>query len=110
MFAAMLLDLNALGDAGERLDLCEQAIADNNFSSARDELDRADELLQAVREQWKASDAAQRPIIARLAKPLSERRAVLAARIPAKSVLSEGAAEPDPDGDDPGLADEQTGN
>jgi hypothetical protein len=96
----MLLDLNTLGEAAEHMDLCEQAIADGNFSTARDELEQADIGLDAVREQWKASTAAQRPIIARMAKPASDRRTALAARIPAKAVISEGAAEPDQDDDD----------
>ncbi len=97
----MEIDLNRLGTAGEHLDLAEQALAEEAYTTARSELDLADAELEAARAQWREADGPIRALLGTMGKTVAERRNALAARIPRVSALSEGAVEPDADGDGP---------
>jgi hypothetical protein len=97
----MQIDLNRLGSAGEHLDAAEQALAEDAYATAREALDRADVELEAARAQWREADGPARALLGRLGKSVGERRNALAARLPAITSLSEGAAEPDEDEDEP---------
>jgi hypothetical protein len=100
----MQIDLNRLGTAGEHLDAVEQALDEQAFSSARAALDLADLELEAAHQQWRESDGPARALLGTMGKTVGERRNALAARIPKPATLSEGAPEPDADGDEEDLA------
>jgi hypothetical protein len=93
----MQIDLNRLGTAGEHLDAAERAREEDAHATAREALDRADVELEAARAQWREADGPTRALLGRLGKTVGERRNALAARLPALSSVSEGAAEPDED-------------
>jgi hypothetical protein len=89
--------MKKLAPVSEHLSLGEQAADDQEWATARLELEHVDIGLGEVREAYRDAEAAQRPLIAKLAAPQSKRRDELAARIPALKVVSEGRAEEDPE-------------
>jgi hypothetical protein len=90
-----LLKLTA--DAGVEVSAAEEALADDMPQAARDALDRADDLLARLRERWPGMSASERAVIGNAAGAVRRRRDAVAARVPVRSVLSDVAAEVDPE-------------
>jgi hypothetical protein len=96
------IDLDTIGAAAAALAECEEALAEGANTVAREALDTADMHIAELREHYKALPAADRPLLAQLAKPLSARREQLAARVPALRALGEipeAEREPEDDGE-----------
>ncbi|MTD45011.1 hypothetical protein GKE82_12095 [Conexibacter sp. W3-3-2] len=97
--------LKLLAEAGLKIGEAEEALDEGVFTHARDLLDEAEAALAALRAAWPDMSAAERRIIGASAKPVADRAAAAAARIPRRRALSEGAPEVDPDEDvEPGAA------
>jgi len=92
-----LLKLSA--DAGVEVTAAETALEDEMPQAARDALDRADDLLAALRERWPAMSPAERTVIGNAAAAVRRRRDAVAARVPVRRVLSDAPAEVDPEQD-----------
>jgi hypothetical protein len=93
-----LLKLSA--DAGVEVSAAETALEDEMPQAARDALDRADDLLAQLRERWPEMSAAERAVIGNAASAIRRRRDAVAARVPVRRVLSDAAAEVDPEQDE----------
>lgn len=97
--------LKVLAEAGLRIGEAEEALDEGVFTQARELLDRAETALAELRAAWPQMSAAERKIIGASAKPVADRAAAAAARIPKRRALSEGTPEVDPDEDvEPGAA------
>lgn len=92
-----LLKLTA--DAGVEVSAAETALEDEEPQAARDALDRADDILSALRERWPGMSGAERAVIGDAAGAVRRRRDAVAARVPVRRVLSDAAAEVDPEQD-----------
>jgi hypothetical protein len=91
--------LKLAGDAGHEVSLAEQALEEEAHDAAREALDRAGELLAALRERWPQMSVAERAIVGPAAKAVRDRQDAAAARVPVRRVLSEAPAELDPEQD-----------
>jgi len=89
--------LKRLAEAGLHVTAAEEAIEETAHQTARDELDRAEEELDALRASWGDMSGAERAIVGPTAKALTQRIAAAARRIPKRTTLTEVAAEPDPE-------------
>ena len=89
--------LKLAADAGHEVTTAEEALREGAHDAARDALDRASDLLGALRERWPSMSGAERGIVGPAAKTVRERLDAAAARIPKRRTLSEGAAEVDPE-------------
>lgn len=89
--------LKLAGDAGHEVSQAEQAVEEQAWGAARDALDRADDLLALLRERWPQMTGAERELIGRSAGAVRRRLDACAARLPVRSVLSQGTPEPDDD-------------
>lgn len=97
--------LKLLAEAGLALGEAEDAIGESAFDAAREHVERAEEQLAALREAWPQMSPMERKIVGAAAKPVADRAATAARRIPRRSALSQGAPEIDPDEDvEPGAA------
>lgn len=97
--------LKLLAEAGLKIGEAEEALDEGVFTHARELLDDAETHLASLRSSWPDMSTAERRIIGASAKPVSDRAAAAARRIPKRSALSEGAPEVDPDEDvEPGAA------
>lgn len=97
--------LKLLAEAGLALTEAEEAIEEADFGTARDRVDAAEEHLARLREAWPGMSTAERRIVGAAAKPVADRAAAVARRIPKRVALSEGTPEIDPDEDvEPGAA------
>lgn len=92
-----LLKLTA--DAGHEVSTAEAAVEDDAHEAARDAIDRAADILADLRGRWPDMSSAERAIVGPAAKAVRERLDAVAARVPVRRTLSEGAAEVDPDQD-----------
>jgi len=92
-----LLKLSA--DAGVEVSAAETALEDDMPQAARDALDRADDLLAALRERWPAMTSAERAVIGNAAAAVRRRRDAVAARVPVRRVVSDAPVEVDPEQD-----------
>lgn len=92
-----LLKLTA--DAGVEVSEAETALEEEQPQAARDALDRADDILEALRERWPTMSAAERTVIGNAAGAIRRRRDAVAARVPVRRVLTDAAAEVDPEQD-----------
>lgn len=90
-----LLKLTA--DAGVEVTAAEAALEEDMPQAARDALDRADDLLAQLRERWPEMSAPERTVIGNAAGAVRRRRDAVAARVPVRRVLSDAAAEVDPE-------------
>lgn len=90
-----LLKLTA--DAGHAVSTAETALEDEAPDAARDAVDQAADILADLRGRWAAMSAAERAVVGPAARAVRERLDAVSARIPARSTLSEGAAEVDPE-------------
>lgn len=90
-----LLKLTA--DAGVEVSAAETALEDDDPQGARDALERADALLQALRERWPDMSAAERGLVGRAAGAIRERRDAAQKRVPVRRALSEAKPEVDPE-------------
>jgi hypothetical protein len=90
-----LLKLTA--DAGVEVTAAETALKDDMPQAARDALDRADDLLAALRERWPEMSAPERTVIGNAAGAVRQRRDAVAARVPARRVVTDAAPEVDPE-------------
>jgi hypothetical protein len=93
-----LLKLTA--DAGVEVSAAETALEDEMPQAARDALDRADDVLTQLREQWPSMSAAERRVIGDMARTVRGRRDAVAARLPVRRVVSDAVAEVDPEQDE----------
>jgi len=89
--------LKLAADAGVEVSAAEVAIDAGDFGEAREALDRAEDALAALREQWPAMSAAERSVIGDAAVAVRTRRDLLAARLPAVGTVTDGVAELDPE-------------
>lgn len=89
--------LKLAANAGVEVSAAEDALEEGAHATARDALDRAEDALAALREQWPQMTAAERVLIGNAAGTVRARRDAVAARIPAVRPLSEGVAELDPE-------------
>lgn len=97
--------LKLLAEAGLALGEAEEAIDESAFDPARECVDRAQEHLAALRTAWPQMSSTERRIVGAAAKPVADRAAAVARRIPKRSALSAGTPEVDPDEDvEPGAA------
>lgn len=90
-----LLKLTA--DAGHEVSTAEAAIDDEALETAREAIDRAADILADLRARWPQMSNAERGIVGPAAKAVRQRLDAVAARVPARRTLSEGAAEVDPE-------------
>lgn len=93
-----LLKLTA--DAGVEVSAAETALEDEMPQAARDALDRADDLLDELRERWPSMSPAERSVIGGAAGAVRRRRDAVAARVPVRRVVTDVAAEVDPEQDE----------
>ncbi len=97
--------LKLLAEAGLAAGAAEEAIEESAFGAARDLLDVAETHLATLRTLWPEMSASERSIVGKAAKPVADRVAATARRIPKRAALSEGAPELDPDEDlEPGAS------
>ncbi|WP_372790079.1 hypothetical protein [Paraconexibacter sp.] len=97
--------LKLLAEAGLAVGAAEEAVEESAYGAARDLLDVAEAHLATLRAAWPEMSTAERGIVGKAAKPVAERVAEAARRIPKRTALSEGAPEVDPDEDvEPGAA------
>jgi flavin-binding protein dodecin len=89
--------LKLAADAGHEVSTAEEAVEDGAHDAARDALDRASDTLAELRERWADMSSAERAIVGPAAKSVRERLDAVAARLPVRRTLSEGAAEADPE-------------
>jgi hypothetical protein len=90
-----LLKLTA--DAGVEVSAAEAALEDGAPGAARDALDRADDVLAALRERWGEMSATERTVIGEAARAVRGRRDFVAAQLPPVRTVTEGVAELDPE-------------
>jgi hypothetical protein len=90
-----LLKLTA--DAGVEVSAAEDALEQGEHGSARDALDRVDDALAALREQWSAMSPTERAVIGEAAGAVRARRDLVAARLPPVRTVTDGVAELDPE-------------
>ncbi|MDO8211788.1 hypothetical protein [Conexibacter sp. CPCC 206217] len=93
-----LLKLTA--DAGVEVSAAETALDDEMPQAARDALDRADDILAQLREQWPSMTPIERRMIGELARTVRARRDAVAARVPVRRVVTDAVAEVDPEQDE----------
>ena len=89
--------LKLAADAGVEVSAAEAALDEGEAGEAREALDRADDALSALREQWSAMSAAERSVIGEAAAAVRGRRDALAVRLPAVRTVTDGVAELDPE-------------
>ena len=89
--------LKLAANAGVEVSAAEDALEEGAYAAARDALDRAEDALAALREEWPRMTVAERVLIGNAAGAVRTRRDEVAARIPAVRPLSEGVAELDPE-------------
>jgi hypothetical protein len=97
MVLAMDTHLKLLAEASLHVTAAEEAVAQTAYQTAREELDRAEEQLDALRAGWPEMSGPERAIVGPTAKSLKERVDAAARRIPKRTTLSEGTAEADPE-------------
>jgi len=91
--------LKLLAEAGLHVSAAEEAVEETAHTTARDELDLAEEQLVELRTGWPSMSQAERGIVGPTAAGLKRRMDAVAARIPKRTTLSEVAGEPDPEED-----------
>jgi hypothetical protein len=89
--------LKLAADAGHEVSTAEAALEEGAHETAREALDRAGDVLAALRARWPQMSAAERAIVGPAAATVRERLDAAGARVPARRALSEGAAEADPE-------------
>jgi hypothetical protein len=89
--------LKLAADAGVEVSAAEAALEEGAAGAARDALDRADDALGALREQWPQMSAMERTVIGEAAAAVRARRDLVAARLPPIRPVSDGVAELDPE-------------
>lgn len=87
-------------DAAVEVSAAETALEDELPQAARDALDRADDVLADLRERWPEMSPIERRVIGDMARAVRGRRDAVAARLPVRRVLSDVAAEVDPEQDE----------
>lgn len=87
-------------DAAVEVSAAETALEDELPQVARDALDRADDVLADLRERWPEMSPIERRVIGDMARAVRGRRDAVAARLPVRRVLSDVAAEVDPEQDE----------
>lgn len=93
-----LLKLSA--DAGVEVSAAETALEDDMPQAARDALDRADDLLTALRERWPSMSPAERAVIGGAAAAVRRRRDAVSVQVPVRRVLTDAPVEHDPEQDE----------
>lgn len=91
--------LKLLAGAGMHLEAGEEALGDEAYATAADEIDAADEVLTTLRGRWPEMGPAERALVGKTAAPLRARLDAARGRLPRRSALSEGAPEADPEQD-----------
>ena len=89
--------LKLAADAGVEVSAAEAALDDGEAGEAREALDRADDVLAALRERWPTMSASERSVIGEAAAAVRARRDALASRLPAVRTVTDGVAELDPE-------------
>ena len=89
--------LKLLAGASMHLDAGEEALGEEAYATAADELDAAGEVLATLRGRWPEMSAAERSLVGKTAAPLRARLDAARARLPRRSALSEGTPEADPE-------------
>jgi hypothetical protein len=89
--------LKLAADAGVEVSAAEQALDDEAPASAREALDRADDILAELRARWPEMSAAERALVGRAAADVRRRLDAAQARVPRRRPLSEGSPEADPE-------------
>lgn len=87
-------------DAAVEVSAAETALEDELPQAARDALDRADDVLADLRERWPEMSPIERRVIGDMARAVRGRRDAVVARLPVRRVLSDVAAEVDPEQDE----------
>ncbi len=75
----------------------EEALEEGAHTTARDRLDDAALLLQALRDRWPELTAPERTVVGKTAAPLRARLDAAQAKLPKATALTEVAAEADPE-------------
>lgn len=86
--------LKALAGISLAVGAAEEALEEGANTTAREQLDVADEGLAELRTSWPEMSAPERDIVGKAAGPLRERADAVRARVPRLSALS--AVEPTP--------------
>lgn len=89
--------LKLAANAGVEVSSAEAALEEGAAGTARDALDRADDALATLREQWPQMSAAERAVIGEAAGAVRTRRDAVAARLPPIRTVTDGVAELDPE-------------
>jgi hypothetical protein len=89
--------LKLAGDAGHEVSLAEAALEEEAFENAREALDRGRELLAQLRQRWPQMSATERAIVGPAATAVRGRLDEIAARVPVRRALSNGAPVVDPE-------------
>lgn len=93
----MDLRLPLLADANLHLGVAEEAADEEAWVTAEEEVDKADQALQQLREQWPQMADNERGLLAQMVAPLKHRADSLRERLPKKSVVSQGEKVIDPE-------------
>jgi hypothetical protein len=89
--------LKKAAEVTEHLDIAEGGAHERNWASVRIELDHLDVAFEELRERYRAASGVERPLIAQLVRPLRARYDRVSTQVPPLTIVSEGAAEPDPE-------------
>jgi len=89
--------LKLAADAGVEVSAAEAAFERDAAGEAREALDRADDVLAALRERWSTMSPAERAVIGEAAGAVRARRDLLAAQLPPIRTVTDGVAELDPE-------------
>lgn len=97
--------LKLLAGAGMHIGAGEEAIGEQAWSAARDELDAAEEVLQDLRARWPELSGPEKTIVGKTATPLKARIEAARTQLPKVAAVSEGTPEADAEQDaDPDAA------
>lgn len=93
----MDLRLPLLADANLHLGVAEEAVSENAWVTARQELDKAEAALDELRSQWPQMQEDEKGLLSQMAAPLTARAESLKSRLPQLNAVSEGEAVFDPE-------------
>ena len=92
--------LKLAAEAGLHVSAAEEALGEGGHTTAREEVDRADDALADLRAAWPTMSAAERTLVGKAAAPLRERLDRVRRALPKVAAVSEAAPVEDPEQDE----------
>lgn len=91
------LRLPLLAAASLHIGTAEEAFEAGALRTAEHEIDKAEEALQELRDEWPEIEKSKQGLLAAFAAPLAERVSELRSRMPQTSIVTQGEAVEDPE-------------